>query len=98
LIGQIVPGTGDLKNGVKQAGDPGYPRALVDFQGIMAAPRLGFSWDVSGEGSMAVRGGFGVNYRPRNGGGLTGDLQSNPPIVYHCRRLANLRNYTLSER
>ena len=82
LIGQMVPGTGDLKNGIVQAGDPGYPRALVDFQGIMAAPRLGFSWDLFGDGNTALRGGFGVNYNPRNGSGITGDLQSNPPIVY----------------
>ena len=82
LIGQIVPGTGALKNGIVQAGDPGYPRALVDFQGILAAPRLGFAWDVSGDGRTAMRGGVGVNYNPRNGSGVTGDLQSNPPILY----------------
>ncbi len=82
LIGQVVPGTGVLKNGIVQAGDPGYPRALVDFQGIMAAPRLGFSWDPFGNGSTALRGGFSVNYNPRNGSGITGDLQSNPPILY----------------
>ena len=35
LIGQIIPGTGDKKNGIVQAGDPGYPRALVDYQGIL---------------------------------------------------------------
>jgi hypothetical protein len=87
LIGQIVPGTGVLKNGVVQAGDAGYPRALVDFQGVMPAPRIGFSWDPSGNGAMAVRGGFGVNYNPRNGSGITGDLQSNPPILYQPQQL-----------
>ena len=87
LIGQMVPGTGNLKNGIVKSGDSGYPRALVDFQGIMAAPRLGFSWDIFGDGKTAVRGGFGVNYNPRNGSGITGDLQSNPPIVYQPRVL-----------
>jgi hypothetical protein len=87
LIGQIIPGTGVLKNGIVQAGDAGYPRALVDFQGIMAAPRVGFAWDMFGDATTAVRGGFGVNYNPRNGSGITGDLQSNPPILYQPQEL-----------
>lgn len=82
LIGQLVPGTGDLLNGIAVSGEAGYPRALVDYQGILPAPRVGFAWDVRGDGSTAVRGGFGVIYNPRNGGGVTGDMQSNPPNVY----------------
>ena len=94
LIGQIIPGTGDKKNGVVKAGDPGYPRALVDNQGILPAPRIGFAWDIFGDSSTALRGGFGTNFNPRNGSGITGDLQSNPPIVYQPQILyGNTTNY-----
>jgi hypothetical protein len=60
---------------------------LVDFQRVMAAPRLGFAWDIFADGNTAVRGGFGVNYNPWNGSGISGDLQSNPPIVYQPQQL-----------
>jgi hypothetical protein len=82
-IGLLVPGSGDLLNGVVKSGTPGYPDGLVDYQGILPAPRLGFAWKMTGDGKTALRGGFGENYNSRNGPGILGDLTSNPPIIYN---------------
>jgi outer membrane receptor protein involved in Fe transport len=42
------------------------------------APRLGFAWDVRGDGRTSVRGGYGMAYE-RNFGNVTFNVIQNPP-------------------
>jgi outer membrane receptor protein involved in Fe transport len=42
------------------------------------APRLGFAWDVAGDGRTSVRGGYGMSYE-RNFGNVTYNVLFNPP-------------------
>src|ERR1051325_1519259 len=49
LIGAFVPGTGNPANGMVLEGTSGFPRGLMNHQGVLFAPRVGFAYDRSEE-------------------------------------------------
>jgi len=75
----MVPGTNPCQAAGFQGGTEGPNRSLQDEKYDAIAPRLGFAYDVSGNGKTAIRGGVGLFYlRERLSGGL--QFPNNPPF------------------
>jgi hypothetical protein len=72
---KVVP---DAPPSIVFPGDPGIRRTIVGPQLLHAfAPRIGFAWDVFGNGKTSVRGGYGVFFNQLNADTLA---QQNAPF------------------
>jgi hypothetical protein len=74
-----VPGTGLQTNGMLADGYPGMrPGEYFNFAPLVAAPRVGFAWDINGDGKQALRASGGVFYAIPSRGAWE-DFVGDPP-------------------
>jgi hypothetical protein len=79
-IGNIVPNSGNLTNGIFQAGH-GVNRYMMQSQGILLGPRLGLTFDLTGHGNVILRAGAG-RYFDRYQGNEIFNTITNPPAIF----------------
>ena len=70
----------DINNGtVLEAGQNGVPNSIVHQDYANFAPRVGFAYDLHGDGKSALHGGYGIFYFP-DYGGISNQLGQQPPF------------------
>jgi hypothetical protein len=78
-IGTIIPNSGNLTNGIRQAGD-GISEYGYVWPTLVYGPRFGMAYDLTGTQTVVFRGGAGLFY-DRPDGNTVFSIPGNPPIA-----------------
>jgi hypothetical protein len=76
-IAQLIPGTGNLTNGLFVSGQ-GIAKTTYTWPGLGIAPRFGIAYDLSGRQRLVLRGGGGLYFDRPSGNSIFSQV-SNPP-------------------
>ena len=87
----LLAGQSFYLNGIGIPGQPGIPKGLVNNHWLAFGPRIGFAYDVSGDGKTVIRGGFGIMYERIQGNDM---YNAGPNVPFSAS--VNFNNVSLS--